>query len=145
MIQGKQIRNNWIGFLVVPFIVHRFPLVSLSAIYSINLFDSIISLTPLNSECGFYSMLISMLKYKFNYWMVTIHFLIHEQELISVLPIIYGLKTLTENWLLWCLLGFPPVDLLVNCWASLLLVLLFQFIINWYYYCMINVGNNSES
>ena len=46
--------------------------------------------------------------------MVTIHFLIHEQELISVLPIISGLKTLTENWLLWCLLGFPSVDPMLN-------------------------------
>ena len=33
-----------------------------------------------NFECGFYPILIEMLKYKLNYWILTIYFLIFEQE-----------------------------------------------------------------
>ncbi len=82
----------------------------LSSIFSVGLFGSIISLSSDNFECGFYPILRSMLKYKFNYWMITIHFLISEQELILVLLLTGGLKTLNGNNLLCLLLGILFID-----------------------------------
>jgi len=58
-------------------------------------------------------MLRSMLKYKFNYRMITIHFLISEQELILVLLLTGGLKTLNENNLLCLLLGLLSMEFLL--------------------------------
>ena len=101
------------GLLLFDFFSYCFLLLSLSSIFSIGLFGSIISLTSDNFECGFYPILSSMLKYKINYWMITIHFLIFEQELILVLLLTFGLKTLNENNLLFLLLGILFIIFLV--------------------------------
>jgi len=47
--------------------------------------------------------------------MITIHFLIFEQELILVLLLTFGLKTLNENNLLCLLLGILFIELKVVC------------------------------
>ena len=67
-------------------------------IFSINpyLFLSISN----NFECGFYSIIISSLRYRFNYWFILYHFIISEQELILGLLIIYGIQTLINNKLI---------------------------------------------
>ena len=104
--------DGFIIALILLFILYCFLLLSLSSIFSIGLFGSIISLTSDNFESGFYPILSSMLKYKINYWMITIHFLIFEQELILVLLLTFGLKTLNENNLLCLLLGILFIDLL---------------------------------
>ena len=100
--------------LLIVFLLYCYILLSLSSIFSIGLFGSIISLTSDNFECGFYPILSVMLKYKINYWMITIHFLIFEQELILVLLLTFGLKTLNENNLLCLLLGILFIDLIIS-------------------------------
>jgi hypothetical protein len=51
--------------------------------------------------------------------MITIHFLIFEQELILVLLLTFGLKTLNENNLLCLLLGILFIDLLFESKACI--------------------------
>ena len=82
---------------------------------SFSLFDfSLIILLSDNFECGFYPILMSMLKYKLNYWILTIYFIIFEQELILVLLLTFCIKTFNENIILCFLLGLLFLDLLFN-------------------------------
>lgn len=60
----------------------------LSLIFSINLCSVAFSSISNNFECGFYSIIISSLRYRFNYWLILFHFLIFEQELILALLLI---------------------------------------------------------
>jgi NADH:ubiquinone oxidoreductase subunit 3 (subunit A) len=64
-----------------------------------------------NFECGFYPILMSLLKYKLNYWILTIYFMIFEQELILVLLLTFCIKTFNENIILCLLLGLLFLDL----------------------------------
>ena len=56
-----------------------------SYISSINLYSVAFSSIGNNFKCGFYSLLITGLRYRFNYWFILFHFLIFEQELILAL------------------------------------------------------------
>ena len=87
-----------------------------------------------NFECGFYPNLIQMLKYKFNYWMITIHFLIVELELCILLLLCFKFKSLNENCILAFLFGLLFCDLFLcirNLKSSLYIMLLF------FYYALI--------
>ena len=77
-----------------------------------------------NFECGFYPILIQMLKYKFNYWMITIHFLIFELELCLLLLLCFKFKDLNEN----CILAF----LFIVLFCDLLIYGLFVFICSYF-------------
>jgi NADH:ubiquinone oxidoreductase subunit 3 (subunit A) len=46
-----------------------------------------------NFECGFYSNITLTLRYKFNYWMIIIHFMIFEQELLFCFLLLFGLHS----------------------------------------------------
>jgi hypothetical protein len=46
----------------------------LSFLFSIRLCGTMNALTSDNFKCGFYSILTSSLRYRFNYWMIIIHF-----------------------------------------------------------------------
>ena len=68
-----------------------------SLIFSINLCSVAFSSISNNFECGFYSIIILLLRYRFNYWLILFHFLIYEQELILALLLVYGIQTLNSN------------------------------------------------
>ena len=73
--------------------------------------QSSLSLLSDHSERGFYPSLISMLKYRINYWIPTIHSPTSEQESISVL--LYCLSIKNDNILLGVLLGILFIDPIV--------------------------------
>ena len=107
---------NEINFLFFLFF-YSMILFSVTSIFSQNLnFSFIFILLSDNFECGFYPMLLSMLKYKLNYWILTIYFLIFEQELILVLLLTFSMKTLNENIILCFLLGLLFLDLSIIFW-----------------------------
>ena len=69
----------------------------LSLIPSINLCSVAFSSISNNFECGFYSIIISSLRYRFNYWLILFHFPISEQESILATLLVYGIQTLNSN------------------------------------------------
>ena len=62
-------------------------IIALSFVFSLCLCGSINSN---NFERGFNSTIQLTIKYKFNYWMIVIHFMISEQEPMLRLIIVYG-------------------------------------------------------
>jgi NADH:ubiquinone oxidoreductase subunit 3 (subunit A) len=76
----------------------------LSFLFSIRLCGTMNALTSDNFKCGFYSILTSSLRYRFNYWMIIIHFVIYEQELILALLWIYSITINLNSNNLCCLL-----------------------------------------
>ena len=100
----------------------------LSFIFSITSLCGILSSTSSNFECGFYPILTSYLRYRFNYWLILIHFLISEQELILALLFLFGLNS---NNLLCLLLGILFIDLLFQRGVIniLILFLLVNFVL----------------
>ena len=71
-------------------------LLLLSIIFSTSELESLISD---NFECGFYSLLTLTMRYKFNYRMIIIHFIISEQELLFCFLLIFGLH-ITCYWMM---------------------------------------------
>ena len=124
-------KYNMIGLIIVGsiyFILLDF----LSFIFSIRLCGTISSQTSDNFECGFYSILTSSLRYRFNYWMIIIHFLIFEQELILCLLWFLGTSiVLTSNNLCCLLLGilFMEVVLILLEWNRTTLSWSIEFLI----------------
>ena len=96
-------------WLIILLIIYCLILFSITDIFSLIHFI----LLSDNFECGFYPRLLSMLKYKFNYWIITIYFIIFEQELILVLLLLFGIKTLNENIILFILLVLLIIDLFI--------------------------------
>jgi len=82
-----------------------------------------LNLLNLGCSCDLSTIAIEMLLVVFivvlsiRYWMITIHFLIFEQELILVLLLTFGLKTLNENNLLCLLLGILFIDLFLSLYS----------------------------
>jgi len=110
---------QWITLFLPEFMLFVYLLVfysmilfSVTSIFSLCFSNPYILLSD-NFECGFYPILLSMLKYKLNYWILTIYFLIFEQELILVLLLTFSMKTLNENIILCFLLGLLFLDLLL--------------------------------
>ena len=85
----------------------------LSLIPSINLCSVAFSSISNNFECGFYSIIISSLRYRFNYWLILFHFLIFEQELILALLLIYGISTLNSNVIIVVVYIISFIDLFI--------------------------------
>jgi len=71
-----------------------------------------------NFECGFYSILTTEMRFSFNYFLIILHFLIFEQELILALLLIFGVNAFNSNNLLWLLLVIIFIDLFVARFAS---------------------------
>lgn len=100
--------------LLVVGIIYYILLDFLSFIFSIKLCGIISSLTSNNFKCGFYSILLSLLKYRFNYWIIIIYFLIFEQELIIVVIWIYCIIiSLNLNNLCYLLLSILFIEIIV--------------------------------
>ena len=95
------------------FSFHVLLLFLLSLIPSINLCSVSFSSISNNFECGFYSIIISSLRYRFNYWLILFHFLISEQELILASLLVYGIQTLTSNWIIIILHLISLIDLFI--------------------------------
>ena len=91
-------------------------LFSVTSIFSnpVMLFGEMFCLLPDNSERGFYPIVMSMLKHKLNYRILTIHSLTSEQESILVLLLTFPMKTLKFDIILWFLLGILFLDLLID-------------------------------
>ena len=87
-------------------------LFSLSALFSISLYSSLSSCSSDNFECGFYSILASSMRYRFNYWMVMFHFVIFDLELLLSLFLLFGLVSFSSNNLVCVLLSLLFIDLL---------------------------------
>ena len=100
-------------FLIISFLFYVLLLFLLSLIFSINLCSVAFSSISNNFECGFYSIIISTLRYRFNYWLILFHFLIFEQELILALLLIYGISTLNSNWIVIILYFILFIDLFI--------------------------------
>ena len=103
--------SNYYLFFIYLLIIYSIILFFISCIFSFN--NPYILLSD-NFECGFYPILISIMKYKLNYWILTIIFLIFEQELILVLILIFSMKSLNENIILYFLLGLLFLDFLIT-------------------------------
>merc|ERR1712228_226187 len=88
-------------FLIFIFIlIFSFHVLLLSLIPSINLCSVAFSSISNNFECGFYSIIISSLRYRFNYWLILFHFPISEQESILAPLLVYGIQTLNSNYII---------------------------------------------
>lgn len=99
--------------MLICILIYCLILFIISLIFSINLSINIFSLISSNFECGFYSIIISSLRYRFNYWLILFHYILFEQELILSLLIIYGIHTLTSNLIIIFLLIFLFIDLFI--------------------------------
>ena len=117
-------------------IVGYFAILSFLIIYfMLFLLDDKSSVFSENFECGFYPILIQMLKYKFNYWIITIHFLIFELELCLLLLLCFKFISLNENSILAFLFSVLVIDYLRLTSFSLLFICIWflfnhRFIIN---------------
>ena len=89
-------------------------LLLLSSIFSISLYNSVSSSTSDNFECGFYSIVSTSMRYRFNYWMVIFHFLIFELELLMSLFLIFGLVAINSNNMVCILLSLLFIELLIK-------------------------------
>ena len=99
-------------FSLFIFLFYVLLLFLLSLIPSINLCSVAFSSISNNFKCGFYSIIISLLRYRFNYWPILFHFLISEQESILAPLLVYGIQTLNSNWIVIILHFISFVDLL---------------------------------
>ena len=104
---------SYIYILFLVFSSYVLLLFLLSLIPSINLCSVALSSISNNFECGFYSIIISSLRYRFNYWLILFHFLISEQELILALLLVYGIQTLNSNVLIIILYLISFIDLFI--------------------------------
>lgn len=75
-------------------------LIIVSMLFSISLCGIINSCTSDLFECGFYSIILTTIKYKFNYWMICFHFMLFEQELIIALIIIFSFNSILPYYLI---------------------------------------------
>ena len=133
--------NIWYIFIfTLVFSSYVLLLFLLSLIPSINLCSVAFSSISNNFECGFYSIIIPSLRYRFNYWLILFHFLIFEQELILALLLVYGIQTLNSNWIIIILYLISVLDylffsLLLDYFFSVLVLvdLLVQLLISLYY------------
>ena len=99
--------------LILVFSSYVLLLFLLSLIPSINLCSVAFSSISNNFKCGFYSIIISSLRYRFNYWLILFHFLIFEQELILALLLVYGISTLNSNGIIIILYLISFIDLFI--------------------------------
>ena len=102
----------FIFIFILIFSFHVLLLFLLSLIPSINLCSVAFSSISNNFECGFYSIIISSLRYRFNYWLILFHFPISEQESILATLLVYGIQTLNSNWIIIILYLISFIDLL---------------------------------
>ena len=102
--------STFIFMLIFSF--HILLLFLLSLIPSINLCSVAFSSISNNFECGFYSIIISSLRYRFNYWLILFHFPISEQESILAPLYVYGIQTLNSNYIIIILYLISFIDLL---------------------------------
>jgi len=105
-------RNSYcfIFIFILIFSFHVLLLFLLSLIPSINLCSVAFSSISNNFECGFYSIIISSLRYRFNYWLILFHFPISEQESILATLLVYGIQTLNSNWIIIILYIISFID-----------------------------------
>ena len=87
-------------------------LITINIIFSIMLCGKVVASTSENFECGFYSLISSLMRYRYNYWIIIIHFIIFEQELILSLFLIFGIHSFNTNNLL-CLSSLLFIDILL--------------------------------
>jgi NADH:ubiquinone oxidoreductase subunit 3 (subunit A) len=71
------------------------------------------SLTCDSFECGFFPILIQMLKYKFYYWMISVHWLVFELEIVLLLVLIFKFRSKGGNCLPAFSFGVLFIDLLL--------------------------------
>ena len=102
----------FIFYLSFSSFIYFIILLTLSTIFSISLYNTISSSTSDNFECGFYSIVTSSMRYRFNYWMVIFHYLIFELELLMSLFIIFGLVSFNSNNMVCILLSLLFIELL---------------------------------
>lgn len=120
-----------IFIFILIFSFHVLLLFLLSLIPSINLCSVAFSLISNNFECGFYSIIISSLRYRFNYWLILFHFPISEQESILATLLVYGIQTLNSNWIIIILYIISFIDswffnISLYSWFSLSLINYFE-------------------
>ena len=96
--------------ILITIVVLIIILITINIIFSIMLCGKIVSCTSENFECGFYSITSSLMRYRYNYWMIIIHFIISEQESILSLLLIFGIHAFNTNNLLCLLLGLLFID-----------------------------------
>lgn len=92
-------------------------LLLISSLFSIRLCGKIDSFTSWNFECGFYSLFTSSVRYRLNYWLIIIHFLIFEQELILAVLLIFGCPSFNYFLKVFLLLVLLFIDLLLFVWG----------------------------
>ena len=102
--------NVAIMTLIHSSLIYVIILLILSLIFSICICGKITSSTSVNFKCGFYSITSSLMRYRYNYWMILIHFIISEQESMLSLPLIFGNHAFKTNNLIITLPGILFID-----------------------------------
>lgn len=105
--------------LIVPLIYSLSLLFYISLLFllsliltNINLCSVVFSSIPNNFKRGFYSIIISSLRYRFNYWLILFHFSISEQESILGILLVYRIQTLNSNIIIIILYIILFIDLI---------------------------------
>lgn len=93
--------------------IYMFILYIISCIFSLITLSGLLSSTSLNFEGGFYPVLNEKIRYRFNYWLITIHFVIFEIELLLILLYLFSYQTFNATILLMSLLILLFFDLLL--------------------------------
>lgn len=119
-----------------------------SALFSNN---TMVDCSSDNFECGFYSVVTSSMRYRFNYWMVIFHFIIFELELVVSLFLAFGLLSISfnSNAAISTLLGLLFAELLSwvgvihvssITFSCLLIFVLFLFALTFIYNVLLSVA-----
>ena len=85
----------------------------LSCLFSLVTLSGLLSSTSTNFEGGFYPVINSLIRYRFNYWLIVIHFVIFEIELLLILLYLFSYQTFNSSILLLVLLVMLYIDLLL--------------------------------
>ena len=85
----------------------------ISCLFSLVTLSGLLTSTSLNYESGFYPVLHSTIRYRFSYWLITVHFVIFELELLLVLLYFFSYQTFNSTFLLLFLLIFLFFDLII--------------------------------
>ena len=112
--------SNYIPWIIFALVIYTLFYVIfifiLSTIFSSNLYNLISSSGSENFECGFYSIIMSSMRYRYNYWIIIFHFLLFELELLISLFIVFALIGFNSNLMVCLLLNLLYIEL--NDWIN---------------------------
>ena len=87
-------------------------LIVLKSIFGVSVLDYGLSssISSENFECGFYTVLTSVLRYRVNYYATIIHYIFFEQELIIAFLLLFNYSSVVNEVLIVLLLSVLYID-----------------------------------